>query len=107
MFCKNCGAEVRENQAVCLNCGAAISEQMQNGMGTNSDPSVSDKSWLATLLICFFVGGFGIHRFYVGKVGTGLLWLFTFGLCGIGTLVDFIMILCKSFKDNEGKLIKN
>jgi TM2 domain-containing membrane protein YozV len=63
---------------------------------------MSSKSRLAALLLCFFLGHFGIHRFYVGKVGTGIIWLLTVGLFGIGTFVDFIMIIVGSFKDKKG-----
>ncbi len=66
----------------------------------------SPKSWLATVLLCFFLGGFGVHRFYVGKIGTGILWLLTGGLLGIGALVDFIIILCGGFSDSNGLKIK-
>lgn len=54
--------------------------------------------WVA-LLLCFFLGIFGVHRFYVGKVGTGFLWLFTAGFGGIGIVIDFILILCNAFRD--------
>lgn len=57
--------------------------------------------WVAFVL-CFFLGLIGIHRFYVGKVGTGVLYIFTFGLFGIGWLVDLIMIACGSFTDSYG-----
>mgnify|MGYP001208069320 CR=1 FL=1 len=56
-------------------------------------------------IVCFFFGCLGIHRFVVGKIGTGILWLLTGGVFGIGALVDFIMILCGAFKDKNGKTI--
>ncbi len=68
---------------------------------------MSDKSRIAAALLCFFLGYLGIHRFYVGKIGTGVLWLLTAGVFGIGAFVDFIVILCGYFKDKEGKYIKN
>ena len=70
------------------------------------EPSVSEKGFVPALLLCFFLGGFGVHRFYVGKVGTGLLQLVTFGGLGIWTLVDLITIAVGSFTDKEGNTIK-
>ena len=71
----------------------------------SSKSGTSEKSRTAALLLNFFLGGLGVHRFYAGKVGTGLLWLFTGGCFGIGSFVDFIMIVCGNFKDKEGNLI--
>ena len=68
---------------------------------------VSPKSRLAALLLCFFFGYLGIHRFYVGKVGTGLIWLFTAGFFGIGAIIDFIMIIVGSFTDQSGLFVMN
>ena len=67
---------------------------------------VSPKSKMAALLLCFFLGGLGVHRFYVGKIGTGILWLFTGGCFGIGALIDLIMIICGTFKDSNGLQVR-
>lgn len=53
------------------------------------------KNKWVSLLLCFFLGCLGIHRFYEGKIGTGILWLLTGGLCGIGAIVDFIILIFK------------
>lgn len=63
---------------------------------------ISPKGRLVALLLCIFLGGLGIHRFYVGKVGTGILWLLTGGVFGIGYIVDIIMIAVGSFTDSAG-----
>ncbi|MDR2733632.1 MAG: TM2 domain-containing protein [Spirochaetota bacterium] len=76
------------------------------GAGTDSG-DVSDRSWVAAILLCFFAGGLGVHWFYAGKIGTGILQLLTFGGLFIWWLIDFIMICMKSFKDINGKYIKN
>jgi TM2 domain-containing membrane protein YozV len=56
-------------------------------------------------LLCFFVGVLGIHRFYVGKMGTGILQLITFGGFGLWTLVDFVMIVAGKFTDSNGRVV--
>ena len=67
----------------------------------------SPKSRLAALLLCGFLGAFGIHRFYVGKIGTGILWLCTLGWLGVGALVDFIVIACGAFRDSDGLKVRD
>ena len=72
----------------------------------SDDIERSEKGFVPAVLLCFFLGMFGIHRFYVGKIGTGILMLLTLGGLGIWTLVDFIMLVVGSFKDKNGLLIK-
>ncbi|MBW2040218.1 MAG: TM2 domain-containing protein [Deltaproteobacteria bacterium] len=67
-------------------------------------PELSDKKRLPALLLCLFLGALGIHRFYVGKVGTGILTIVTIGgFFGIWPLIDLIMIIAGTFKDKQGR----
>lgn len=67
----------------------------------------SEKSRTVACLLCFFLGGLSVHRFYVGKVGTGIAQILTLGGLGIWVWIDFIMILCGKFKDKQGQPLKN
>lgn len=62
----------------------------------------SDKSKKTALLLCVFGGMFGLHHFYVGRIGKGLLYLLTCGVFAIGWLVDIIKIAIGVFKDGAG-----
>ena len=101
MYCSNCGAQVNDNAVVCVKCGCAVNRP------TPATVNGSSKDWLVTLLLCFFVGYLGIHRFYVGKTGTGIAQLLTCGGCSIWALIDFITIIMGNFTDAEGKFIRN
>lgn len=63
---------------------------------------VSDRNRWIALLLCFFGGMIGLHRFYVGKIGTGILYILTAGVFGIGAVVDFFSILGGGFRDGDG-----
>ena len=60
---------------------------------------------MTTLLLCIFVGSLGIHRFYTGHIGTGILMLLTLGFGGIWTLIDCILIVTNNFRDHEGRAL--
>jgi TM2 domain-containing membrane protein YozV len=66
----------------------------------------SQRSWLVTLLLCVVFGLFGAHRFYAGKIGTGLIQLFTAGGLGFWWLIDLIMIVLGAFRDDQGLPIR-
>ena len=68
-------------------------------------PNISDKSRLVALLFCVLLGVLGVHRFYVGKIGTGILMLLTIGGLGIWVLIDMILIAVGSFRDKAGKRV--
>ena len=70
-----------------------------------SSPSESDSQWVVTLLLAFLLGVIGAHRFYVGKTGTGILMLFTFGGLGIWLLIDLILIITGQFTNKDGEKI--
>ena len=92
-FCAHCGTVVNENQAVCLQCGHKIDKP-----GVAGNLNGQDKITMA--LVCFFLGGIGIHNFMMGEKKRGILKIVLSFLCGIGgllALIDFIMILTDKY----------
>ncbi len=67
---------------------------------------VSDRSRLAAALMAFFLGWLGVHRFYVGKTGTGILMVMTLGGFGIWATIDLIMIHAGAFTDDSGRPLR-
>ena len=120
MYCWKCGKEINDDAVVCVHCGVAAKKQPEQvqqpvinvvNANTNTNTNVNanaaythKKKWTAFWL-CLLLGFFGAHRFYVGKVGTGLIWLFTGGCFYIGWLVDLVMILCGGFRDKAGQVL--
>jgi hypothetical protein len=102
MFCSNCGNQIDDKAVICVKCGVPTNNTNQTS-STFAQPTPAGRfDWLTTLLLCFFLGHFGIHSFYTKKTGTGVAQLLTLGGCGIWTLIDFIMILIGSYRDGNG-----
>lgn len=122
-FCKDCLVEVKGRMYCKEDLGNVIDEAKQTTNAqptiniTNTNDSVNTntnvnggfgvgprKSKMVALILCIigFFGLGGLHRMYVGKVGSGVLYLFTYGICGIGTVIDLISILSGGFRDSYG-----
>ena len=87
-----------------VNSNSAVNNNSQNI--SNQMINVSKKNKITALILCVLFGIFGVHRFYVGKTGTGLLYLFTGGLFLIGCIVDIILIITGKFTDKFGLVLR-
>jgi hypothetical protein len=101
--CRACGSQVLAAAEICPTCGVR-----QHGIAPAFDPAlgmmpVSDRRIVPAALLCFFLGVFGAHRFYVGRTGSAIVQLLTVGGLGLWMLADLIMILTESFRDAEGR----
>ena len=106
MYCQKCGKELPAGASFCPSCGAAVgASAAATSPGYAPGKPVSPHSRLAALLLCLFLGCLGVHRFYVGKIGTGVAMIFTLGGLGIWAFVDFIMIVTGGFKDIEQRYV--
>ncbi len=98
-FCQSCATQTTQNQELCLKCGAKLTNNAPNNLSGDD----TQRDWVVTLLLCFFLGFLGVHRFYTKHTAIGIIQLLTAGLCGIWVLIDFIMILVGSFRDAQGR----
>jgi len=110
-FCKHCGAKIPAAAVICTQCGCQVEEIKHteqpsiviNNANTNANTNtvnaamlgVREKNKWTAFLLCLFLGGLGVHKFYEGRIGMGILYLLTGGLFGIGWLIDCIALLCK------------
>ncbi len=111
MFCKHCGQTIDDDCIVCPKCGKQVAELKANdpkiiinnsNANMNANTNMNNvasyvkprNKWLA-LGLCILLGMFGAHKFYEGKVGMGILYIFTCGLFFIGVIVDLIALLFK------------
>ena len=105
VYCPQCGAGMDGADAFCGSCGWRVGQQA----ASTAPPAgrvitnPSDLNRLTALLLCFFIGFLGAHRFYVGKIGTGLLYLFTLGFLSVGVIYDLVMIATGEFTDSSGR----
>lgn len=130
MFCKNCGEAMNDNQAICIKCGVKVGDGttfcancgnpvpdpnaaycLQCGVaikkGSNSD-YLGGKDKITMALICFFLGGLGIHNFMMGETKKGIVKIvasFCFYLGGILALIDLVKILTDKYEVDPEKLI--
>lgn len=110
-FCKHCGAKIAGDVIICTACGRQVEELKSapaipnivvNNTNTNTNTNVNNNGmmkkpknkWVA-LLLCLFLGFLGAHKFYEGKIGMGIVYIFTGGLFLIGVTIDFIVLLFK------------
>ena len=111
MYCSKCGTQIDDEAIVCPKCGCPTKNydqahaQPQQVTQYIVRDDASPKSRTVALVLAIFLGGLGVHRFYLGKVGTGILWLLTVGCLGIGWLIDIILIACGSMRDAYGALV--
>ena len=130
MFCKNCGESLNDNQAICLKCGVKTSDGRDfcancgNAVNPNADVCLNcgvalkkagatgdylnGKDKIVMALICFFLGGLGIHNFMLGETKKGVMKIvlsFCFYIGSILALIDFIKILTDKYVVDPTKLI--
>lgn len=120
-FCNTCGVEVHPLAEICPKCGVRLAKPARRDQA-----DVSPKSRLTATLLCsllWFLAIFGVHRLYLGKIGTGVTmlilgilgwltwWFYGLGILfwaigGIWQIVDFVLILSGSMKDGDGKTVR-
>lgn len=82
-------------------------KELESSGDVKSGVKISKKSRLVAFLLCYIFGMLGAHRFYVGKNYTAILYIFTFGLFGIGLIVDLLKIILGKFETPKGYVLKN
>jgi len=102
-YCHECGQTINAKAEICPKCGV----RQPNSTYKTEEQKENENRWIITLLLCWFLGVFGIHRFYTGHIAIGVIQLLTLGGCGIWVLVDFIILIVGNFKDAEGNPIKH
>ena len=127
MYCKNCGEQMNDNQAICIKCGVKTGDgnRFCANCGSTIDPEatvcmncgvavkkaaggLNGQDKIVMALICFFLGGLGVHNFMMGETKKGIVKIVCCFLCGISgilALIDFIMILLDKYQADPEKYI--
>jgi hypothetical protein len=105
VYCARCGGVMSAIDRFCHACGWEVGSSEAPPRLPAPVVNPSDSNRLTVLLLCVFLGWVGAHRFYVGKIGTGLIWLFTFAFLGIGVIYDLIFIATGEFRDSHERRV--
>ena len=100
-FCSNCGNPLSENAAFCMNCGIAIKKDQHNLNAIKNTGNLGGQDKITVALLCFFLGGIGIHNFVMGEKKKGIMKIVFYFLCGISSilaLIDFIKIMIDKYE---------
>lgn len=108
MYCSSCGSIIKRQAEFCMNCGVRVSPQ-ESAEGTGVVKS--DKSRLAAGLLGILLGWIGVHRFYLGNIGIGIIQIIvtfiTFGIGGLWGFIEGIIIIAGgNWRDAQGKPLK-
>ena len=95
VYCSSCGAVIKKAAEICPKCGVRQKEAY-----------MESSRWITLLLLSIFFGSLGVDRFYVGKIGTGVVKLITCGGAGIWWIIDVILIVTDNFTDCDGNVVK-
>ncbi len=102
-YCAACGKLIDKRAEICPYCGIRV---MAPASGYANDAIDKHRTWIVAILLCLVLGPFGAHRFYLGKIGTGVLMLLTFGGFGIWLIVDLILLILGKFTDKDGYYVR-
>lgn len=110
-YCVECGQIINKKAVVCPHCGCAqpymdtVDQDSPNKPRFTGKPKELNSRWVITVILAIVIGGLGAHRFYTGKIGTGILMLITGGGCGIWYLIDIFMVCTEEYRDADGQRV--
>lgn len=104
-YCSDCGKNIKTRAEICPGCGV----RQSMAPGAMGNVAANGKSRIAAALLAFFLGGFGVHKFYLGQVGQGILYLIFFWtfIPAIVAFIEFIILLCMSDETFNNRFGKN